>query len=473
MSTLGRRKRSLSLEPSKKILFSADDMIAIRKDGNLSSRQTITIMEDLNKAAGRRVFETSTKQKMHTKNHSLDRFFEHMMIQFTRKVKGTQINENFDQHAILVTDFQGLIDEILKVRNLERNNCLVKVGLDGGGGFFKICTSVFDLMGRGLSTSASTFGKDFLDTGVKKIFIVALAPETPENFFNLEKLWVAAGMTSITWDYSNCTIASDLKLLNIILGLMSHSSLHPCCWCESDKYHLHEKGPQRTIGSLNKMYRQFRDSFLTQDKAKYFGNVVHPSLIRGEDETPVIHAIPPPELHLMLGPVNHLYDELNKVWPESEEWLRSCNVKKADYHGGKFEGNECRKLLDNVHKLTELCPADFSPYVDAFEKLNDVVHSCYGNDLLPDYDLNINDFKDAFLQLKISVTPKVHAIFFHIEDFCSLTKMGLGPWSEQASESVHQEFSKCWKKYTIKSTDNPLYGIKLLEAVQMFNSLNI
>ena len=148
-------------------------------------------------------------------------------------------------------------------------------------------------------------------------------------------------------------------------------------------------------------------------------------------------------------------------------------MKKSDYHGGKFEGNDCRKLLNNVHKLRELCPPNFSQFVETFDKLNDVVHSCFGNNLLPDYDLNINDFKNSFMRLNINVTPKVHTVFFHIEEFCSLTKMGLGPWSEQASESVHQEFTKCWKKYAVKSTDHPLYGPKLLEAVQMFNGLNI
>ena len=39
-------------------------------------------------------------------------------------------------------------------------------------------------------------------------------------------------------------------------------------------------------------------------------------------------------------------------------------------------------------------------------------------------------------KLEISVTPKVHAVFFHVQEFCELTKMGLGPWSEQTSESV-------------------------------------
>ena len=162
--------------------------------------------------------------------------------------------------------------------------------------------------------------------------------------------------------YSSCTIASDLKLLNILLGLMSHSSLHPCCWCDTDKYHLNEKGNQRTIGSLNNMYRNFRDANVDTNKAKDFGNVVNPTLVKGDDETPVIHVIPPPELHLMLGPVNHIYDELSKVWVNSKQWLDAINVKKVDYHGGQFEGNECRAILKNIQVLRELCPPQFSQF---------------------------------------------------------------------------------------------------------------
>ena len=75
-----------------------------------------------------------------------------------------------------------------------------------------------------------------------------------------------------------------------------------------------------------------------------------------------------------------------------------------------------------------------------------MVHSCYGNELHPNYDLTINEFMNEYLKLEISVTPKVHAVFHLIEELCSLTRMGLGPWSEQASESVHQEFTKCWDR---------------------------
>ena len=192
-----------------------------------------------------------------------------------------------------------------------------------------------------------------------------------------------------------------------------------------------------------------------------------------DDETPVLHIVPPPELHLMMGPVNHLYNEMNKFWPQSEDWLKLCFVKKSDYHGGAFEGNDCRKLLKNTDSLREICPKEHKRYFDTLSYFNDVVSSCYGFELHPSYKSNISNFKREFLKLNISVTPKVHAVFHHVEEFCMLKGMGLGPWSEQTSESLHHELTKCWEKYLVKDTDHPLYGAKLLQAVQMFTSLNL
>ena len=85
-----------------------------------------------------------------------------------------------------------------------------------------------------------------------------------------------------------------------------------------------------------------------------------------DDSTPVLTIVPPPELHLLLGPVNHLYNEINKVWPQGEDCLKSCFVKKSEYHGGSFEGNDCRKLLKNSNLLTELCPKEHEQYVNTF-----------------------------------------------------------------------------------------------------------
>ena len=147
LSTLGCRKKSIASEPNKKRLFTTDDMRVIGESADLSLRQTISIMEDLNKAGGHTVFETGAKRQMCEKNHSLDSHFNRMKIQFVRNVAGSKKTENFYQHVV-VNDIPTLIDQVLEVRSLDRTKCLVKVGMDGGGEFFKICLSIFNLMMR-------------------------------------------------------------------------------------------------------------------------------------------------------------------------------------------------------------------------------------------------------------------------------------------------------------------------------------
>ena len=63
---------------------------------------------------------------------------------------------------------------------------LIRIGLDGGGGFLKICLSLFDLYASE-SKSTKTLSKKFKDSGVKKVFIIGVAPNTPENYYNMKK----------------------------------------------------------------------------------------------------------------------------------------------------------------------------------------------------------------------------------------------------------------------------------------------
>ena len=178
MAALGHRKRSLDKRPVKKVLFSADDMALTRKDNHMSSQQTITLMEDLNKAAEHKVIGTSAKKKMHARNYRLDSHFHYLMIQFSRKIKGTKKYEQFDQHLVVVNDINSFIGEVLDARGIQKEHSLTKISMDGGGGFLKIVSSVFILMIRDESNSTSTLAKKFLNSGVKKIFIIAIAPLT-------------------------------------------------------------------------------------------------------------------------------------------------------------------------------------------------------------------------------------------------------------------------------------------------------
>ena len=59
--------------------------------------------------------------------------------------------------------------------------------------------------------------------------------------------------------------------------------------------------------------------------------------------------------------------------------------------------------------------------------LNDVVSTCYGYILAAGCVAKIKKFSRAYLDLRINVTQKVHAVIHHVQGFYMLTGRGLGP----------------------------------------------
>ena len=469
LATLGPPRKTDVTEPLPAGKpFTSKQLFGMQTDLGLSNTRTRVLAQNLRLASGsRKAVEKGFKKSLTEHSHSLDDFSKVVTISYVKKDKETKIIENYEQSTVVCTDIPKFIDQIIEKRSLQDcDSLLIKVGIDGGGGFLKFCLGVFDMdnLVSGLQTGLA---KKFKDSGVKKVFLVATAPGVSEDYVNVKKIWLNLGLHKMNRKY---TFATDLKLCNVLLGLMTHSSCHPCCWCEIERGNLVNKGKSRTIASLNKLFWDFFEAKTDKSEAKHYGNVIHPPIISDnlDDSTLVIEVFPPPELHLLIGPVNTLYDGLEKVWPRSEEWLNICNVKKTDYHGGKFEGNDSRKLLKKVDQLEGLAPNNkvVKKYAKAFKALNDVVHACYGYDLADDYLVKISSFSVAYLNLKINVTPKIHAVMHHISEFCKKTRRGLGPWSEQASESIHHDFKQTWQRFKINSTDHELYAENLLKAVQ-------
>jgi len=81
------------------------------------------------------------------------------------------------------------------------------------------------------------------------------------------------------------------------------------------------------------LFWDFFDSRKEEKDTKHFRDVIHPPIICDdiENDTPVICLIPPPELYLLIEPVNKLDSSLENEWPGSETWLKACNIKKDEY----------------------------------------------------------------------------------------------------------------------------------------------
>jgi hypothetical protein len=322
--------------------------------------------------------------------------------------------------------------------------------------------------------SQGVAAKALKDTGVKKIFIICLAQNVQENYPNILKMWMQIQLneTFSQLTLADKVIATDLKLANIIFGLMSHGSAHPCTWCDIEKARLSEKGELRTLENLTEKFWAWKDACSDEKKAKKYGNVIHLPLIKGDPHSRVTDLLPPPELHLLLGPINTLFKALEKEWSHAHLWAKACHVERDAIHGGSFNGNSCNILLSKVDILRSMVPLHCLKYVDCFLALKNVVAACYGQSLDENYRHFIASFRTSYMTLGISVTPKVHAIFFHIIDFCESKSVGLARWSEQAMEAVHSDFKPTWEKYKVHQ-NHPDYAAKLLRAVRNYNSKHL
>lgn len=357
----------------------------------------------------------------------------------------------------------------------------LKFGIDGGGGSLKVCLTIQSIdddstMKRDDCTRQTykdgVASKRFRDSGVKKLFIIGLAESTQENYANVSLLW-----SEIDINNSRGTMAIDLKLANIVAGIMPHSSLHPCTFCLANKNNLGERAELRTIRNTLQNYEIWLVSGAKKNSAKKFFNCIQRPLFTSDLDldTNVMDIIPPPpELHLMIGVVNTIFEHMLVAFnKETLQWAKSCNVEKSITHAGAgFNGNACKKLLEKLDVLRANSPIGCLKFVETLDRFHLVVKACFGQTLDPNFEKHINDFKTSFLELEVSVTPKIHAVFFHVAEFCNSHEKALGFFSEQAMEAVHFEFKEFWSKYKL-SMSHPEYASTLLRAVCEFNALHV
>jgi hypothetical protein len=292
-----------------------------------------------------------------------------------------------------------------------------------------------------------------------------------ENHFNISKILELLDLENIHFKFF-----CDLKVANILCGLQSHASKHPCCYCDVAKDELHREGTLRTFGSLRQNFEAFKAS--QTSVASNFKNCHEKPLLSQGDDTEVLDVIPPPELHLLLGAVNHLFQGMKRVWDLADSWPESLHIKPAPNHGGHlFNGPACHKLLQNIDQLELMAQRTSSfqvqPFIQAFRDFKKVVHACFGQDLDENFPAFIKEFQETCCSLPITVTPKLHIIFNHIPEFIKRNKKALGIFSEQALESAHCDFQQFWNTRFKRQISHPEYSDHLLKSVVEYNSKHV
>ena len=436
----------------------------MQKSVGMSDRQVIGVAKVIREAKGKRSIESNLRDFLTDQGDSIQEFFEIKQAEFDVK----NSNDKLMKPIILCKDVNAFVRHVLLSRGHLGKAVLKKIGADGGGDFFKVCLNlILDQDQKSPEKKKPAGSSDrFKDSGVKKLLIIAIVQGIPETYRNVK---VIMGFLDLqNFDF---TLASDLKLINILYGLQSHSCTYPCVYCETRKGY-DQKGPLRTLARIKALAIAFQSN--PKNEGKNFYNAVNLPLVTGNENELILSKLPPCELHILIGIVTKIAQGLINAWDSKKfsDWARAQGIDDLTHKSGSLDGNECRKFLRKLDTLEIILPQNLHPYIKALRSFENVVQSCFGQILGPSFKEDIKDFEICYRKLGLSITPKIHILIDHVPVFCERKQKSLGYFSEQASESVHSDFRKTWENYKV-SPNNPSFGEKLLRAVVIYNARHV
>ena len=461
-------------QPSSTPQLSANEAIAMQINAGLSDSQLFKVLRDLRLKFGRKAIESNIQSILVERKTIFSDLFSKEMVSFVDS-HGKSMLKPF----VFCNDISEFVSRVLLLRGDDDMSTYDKVGFDDGKSVLKLTLSIYDpedkLMAyakphsRTLRSDGIGTGQCFLNSGANKIFIPAAAPKVPENYQNC-KIFLEKVLTE-NFSYH---FAADLKMTNICLGIMTHAALHPCPYCEGTKNRFEEQAAPRTLESISENHQKWLSESGKKTSLKQYYNCSNTPLLNINDpSTPTLDLVPPPALHIKLGIVNKLYDELKKVFPSLDDWPKSLYIIKEDYHGQCFEGNECSRLLEHLDMLQNMLPEELQPFYDCFVAFRDVMYACFGFTLDAAYHEKVTNFAACYEKLKLSITTKVHVLIRHVPEFIAKHQKPLGHFCEQVVEQCHSKFDRLFTHYKIKDINHPNYMNNFFRAILHFNSSHI
>ena len=380
-----------------------------------------------------------------------------------------------------VNDLNQYVSDIHDNREIDYSQTTVVLGCDKGQKFLKFTLQVIDneeLEQR--VEGAGDFKVKHKSTGVNKLHYFALCDNrVAESNFNLKVVFEHVKAHEVKY-----VLTGDIAMLLKYCGKQQASCKHSCfgCAAPSDDFLNPDDYPLMTWERALNFYQNWQIYSGDKIDLKDFNNQEFPPIgiehMSAEElKEPIMLKCRLPPLHLLLG-VNHATKALEEVWPEGlYEWAKQTFQKFQKYFGGTLEGNQCSKLIDSYDILENIADGrlDMAPFIEFFKAYSKVKKACFGLQLDPDFEQIIDRFKDSLESLRelhdITVTPKFHMICIDVKKYCQMTNESL-KFNEQSLESSHKRFKKILLRFAgmDPDTDNPLWPLHVLRALEVFNS---
>ncbi len=355
----GKTCKPPSLQP-----LSEQDVVDMIKKTSSSDRQVLSMISDLKKKYGNDIVTPNIQILLRDRKSLLDDFFKvKSEVFFDKCGKEKRANvvycKNTNDFIKFVCDFRGLNPE--DVDHL--------VGLDEGKGRFIITYSCIPRL-----ETTNINNNNFESSGAKQSFILCCAEQIPELYVNAKIMYDLIHLREVSAKF-----VCDLKLTNILLGLSSHASKHPCPYgtCYKGPDGIWVSGEQRTFASISNHSENWREQ-TGGDRKKlknFFNCEFEPLMVHLGDEPVLVH-LPPPPLHLVdLGPVNNVLHSLEETCGDFTDAWRTIGVKREVFHGRNFNGNEVNKILKKLDVLERFVPPQYRSFINCLEAVKKMKES--------------------------------------------------------------------------------------------------
>ena len=438
---------------------------------NMSNRQILKTLTILRKTLPRKNFKTNLRKVIQTRTNLLEEFFTTDEAS-VKDAKGKSIK----MPVTRAKDLNTLIMLACEKRGLEEDQVKVVFGIDGGQN--KLIATMAIVPNTEKSgeerREESEYRNRSKSTGCKRCLVVARVDNVPENRANVKVLVDKLNLPDLQKDFK---IVADIKLIDIMTGIQSTSSTHPCPYCKGVKLDKKGretngkgtfiKGDPRSMKNLREDSHEYSTiGFPNRQTLRHFDSVEFPPLFvhRDQEEKLVSELYPPPQLHCgILGPGNDVLQFLEKSFPEGMEAFKKRHHIKGSGPGNTYNGPTLKKIMENkkgiledLSKVISNGKPEFQLFVNHLHNLGQLNIGVNSKTLnLELLRTIIGDIEKVFKELQehfdISMPLKIHIIVHHYLDHFELTNETLLRYTDEFTESMHSQLRQFEESHHYKN----------------------
>ena len=333
-------------------------------------------------------------------------------------------------------------------------------------------------------------GDQFHDWGARKILILAIVRKVPESHHNLQLIFEAVKLSQLQFK-----LTGDFSFFMPCFGLKGCSSANPCPVCDQGRSKVggikarwveEEEVSLRSFGSLHHNFTRWvmEGSKTSAPKTRKWKSVTAEVLVKGQgdtDELLILDKIIPGPLHLYLS-INEVINFCeNHDWKEIKAVLKTvAGVEVHEYMGkaGNYEGPSIRKVFRKLSILKEHMQS--SPkvlYYNVLVAFKEVAESVFSTRLHPMWRKHLSTLKSALETLSssqgIPLTPKLHVLVMHVEQWIESNGRSLGKEGESSGEALHHTWKRMLDNQGEVKVKESEWDVKVITATLLrFNATN-